>query len=301
MTELLYLTPFLVVAGLVASGRVPLPLAGLAGLAVMAGTAAVALEESGSLTRFYLEGAARGSWLAWQAISVMLAGLFFYRVIEAKRATATASEPPSANAGGPMHLFTICFLIGPFLESATGFGVGAIIVLGLLQQAGLSGPRVVALSLFSQLLVPWGALGIGTKVGAEIADLPLVLLGTCSAWLVAAILISELFVFWWLIKPVVDQLTVKAQLEHLGWVLVLGPVLILLNKLIAVPLAGMLATGLMWFLKTLRDGRREPGQSEARSGQLRPYGILVVLLLATRSVPAIETPLKNTRADRQKA
>ena len=71
----------------------------------------------------------------------------------------------------PRRLWAVCFLLAPFAEAVTGFGVGYIIALAALRRLGLGGLQALLLGLYSQSLVPWGALATGTTVGATLAGL----------------------------------------------------------------------------------------------------------------------------------
>src|SRR6202012_846007 len=137
--------------------------AGIIGWALSVVAAALLLPQLDALPRFALVESAKGAWIAWQAVAVILAGMFFYPPF---RRHEGAMFEAGGRAGAFSHrlLFAVCFLLGPFAESATGFGVGGIIAAAALLRMGLSGVPAVVLALFSQILVPWGALAIGTMI-----------------------------------------------------------------------------------------------------------------------------------------
>ena len=78
----------------------------------------------------------------------------------------------------------------------TGFGVGYIIALAALRRLGLGGLSALLLGLYSQSLVPWGALAIGTTVGATLAGLTPNQLGLGSAILQVPIHAFYLVLYW---------------------------------------------------------------------------------------------------------
>ena len=90
----------------------------------------------------------------------------------------------------PRRLWSVCFLLAPFAEAVTGFGVGYIIALAALRRLGLGGLPALLLGLYSQSLVPWGALATGTTVGATLAGLTPNQLGLGSALLQMPIHVS---------------------------------------------------------------------------------------------------------------
>ena len=91
--------------------------------------------------------------------------------------------PARALDATPRRLWSVCFLLAPFAEAVTGFGVGYIIALAALRRLGIGGLPALLLGLYSQSLVPWGALAIGTTVGATLAGLTPNQLGLASALL----------------------------------------------------------------------------------------------------------------------
>jgi len=102
----------------------------------------------------------RGSWLAWHAISVMVAGLYFHTAIRSTQHSDNSAVAPVTES----QLFTLVIFIGPFVESAVGFGVGIVVIVGYLLQRGVPPMCAALLSLLSQTMVPWGAFAGGLPV-----------------------------------------------------------------------------------------------------------------------------------------
>ena len=170
------MAPLLTVVGLLASGRVSALTAGLLGLLLTFLVAATTTEASAA--RLWHDILV-GGWLAWLVVSIIATGLFFYRSTQ----TRTAIEHGGVTAATPRRLWAVCFLLAPFAESVTGFGVGFIIALAALKRLGIGGLPALLFGLFSQTLVPWGALAVGTTVGAGLAGIPLNDMGVRSALL----------------------------------------------------------------------------------------------------------------------
>jgi lactate permease len=124
----------------------------------------------------------KGLWLAWLVVAVILSGLFFREVISLDVAHTAEGRQASA-LEGRRRAFFACFLVGPFAEAATGFGVGQVTTVAMLQSIGLPSLYVVLLGLFSQVLVSWGAMANGTMVGAAFAGIAPRELGVHSAML----------------------------------------------------------------------------------------------------------------------
>ena len=155
MTTTLALLPLLLVLGLLASGRASALVAGLAGLsATLAASAVIVTQQQGggALAGLFLRETSAGLWLSWHVIAIIAAGMFFYRCQQARGSSANGATLPAT----PRRLWAVCFLLAPFAESVTGFGVGYIIALAALRRLGLGGMSALLLGLYSQSLVPWG-------------------------------------------------------------------------------------------------------------------------------------------------
>src|SRR5690606_30495861 len=109
----------------------------MAGLGGLAAAMAVALWSAPDVVGLgaTLDAALRGAWLAVLVGAVILGGLFF-REAAIGGISLTAGVAP-ATATRRKHLFAACFLIGPFAEAATGFGVGQVTVAAALQRLQL--------------------------------------------------------------------------------------------------------------------------------------------------------------------
>lgn len=83
----------------------------------------------------------------------------------------------------------VCLVVAPFFESCIGFGVGLVVVLPLLLALGHDRLRSVLLGLFGLALAPWGVMGQGIVVAAELAGLQLTSVGVLTAWLTLPMMI----------------------------------------------------------------------------------------------------------------
>jgi lactate permease len=173
--------PF-VVAGVALVGmRLPAAWAGVAALAAALGGAVVwpDLEASGIPVAF-VEGLA----ISGTVLYVLFGGLLLYNVLSAGGAIERVSsflvrlEPEKeALAVG------VVVGVAPFFESVTGFGVAVVISAPILLAAGFSPLRAAVLSSWGQCAVPWGALGVGTVIGADLSGMSFKALSDWSALL----------------------------------------------------------------------------------------------------------------------
>lgn len=294
----LLLVLLLVVVGLFAAGRMTLLQAGLLGL-VLAVPAVGQLQSSGlPFTAFLTRETLAGAWVAWPAIAVIFAGLMFHTVV--KRAqpqlfVGTGAGEGAGEQAGLSHrrLFALCFLVGPFVESVTGFGVGAIVSGAAILRMGLAGPSAVILALFSQMLVPWGALSLGTTVGASLIHVPAEALGVRTAVLFGPLVLAYLGMFWCVCRREGLAMDRRQMGDDLVWVglLVLG--LYAANRFMPVETAGILVAGLLTVLRYWRD---ESPSWLALRHTIRgaaPFLLLTLCLMLTRGIPAFAQGLQS--------
>lgn len=248
------------------------------GLALV--SAAVSIN-SADLPSLVVAEVARGAWLAISPITITLAGLLFHATVSARAGTGRGTELRTHAA-----LFDACLLRGSFFETITGFSVGVVFALGDLRLLGVTGSLAGALSLFSQVLIPWGGLGPGTAIGAALAGVDPARLGAVNAWLSAVWLVLLLAPLWRLARHAGLPASPRDKAESVLTVLALGGLLITASRFVGIEAAGLLAIGpvLAWRLrKRVRDAR-------AWRAAL-PYLVLSGVLIATRLVPPLETLL----------
>ncbi len=281
MPTFLALLPLLLVLALLASGRAGALSAGLAGLAA---TIAVS---GGSLALLAREIPA-GLWLSWQVIAIIATGIFFHRCQQSREA-ATAGETLEAT---PRRLWAVCFLIAPFAEAVTGFGVGYIIALAALRRLGLGGMSALLLGLYSQSLVPWGALAIGTTVGATLAGLTPNQLGLGSAVLQVPIHALYLLLYWRFAREAGVRVPPAQKLDDVAWTAALLALVWLANRYGDVEIAGAAPTALLAAVRFWRDERPDAARVRTTLRLNAPYVALTLALCATRLVPPLRDFLK---------
>lgn len=180
MIYLFWSLPILAVLVLVGSGRATSAVAATVGAALAIAVSLLAAPVPFGPADAAAQ-AARGAWLAWLVVAVILGGLFFKEAASAPAQAAPQAEVPAR--ARRRRLFSTCFLIGPFAEAATGFGVGLVATAAPLRALGLAPVHVVVFGLFSQTMVPRGAFANGTLVGAYLSGVAPADLGVRSALL----------------------------------------------------------------------------------------------------------------------
>lgn len=165
-------------------------LAGLGWPASTAGAASLAAAVLGAVVWPGLEATAvpgaliGGLGTSAQVLYVLFGGLLLYNLLSAGGTVEAVSrflgrlEPDRvALAAG------VVVGVAPFFESVTGFGVAVVISAPILLAAGFTPLRAAVLASWGQCAVPWGALGVGTVIGANLAGMGFGRLSDVSAFL----------------------------------------------------------------------------------------------------------------------
>jgi lactate permease len=297
MNATLALIPLFLVLGLLGSGRAGSLTAGLAGLAAtvtIAGGLALADGGPAALTAVLTRETPIGLWLAWHVVTIIVAGVFFHR------STLTRAVAP-AGAGGeptPRRLWSLCFLLAPFAESVTGFGVGYLIALAALRRLGLGAMPALLLGLYSQTLVPWGALAVGTTVGAALAGLAPGDLGVRSALLQIPIHALYLALYWRLVRQAGVPVPLRQKLDDAAWTALLLALLVVMNLRGAHEIAGAAPCALLLALRFWRDERPDRTRLMDALRVSAPYVALTLVLCATRLIAPLRDLLEPLAAVR---
>ncbi|MFT5509535.1 MAG: lactate permease [Hyphomicrobiaceae bacterium] len=229
-----------------------------------------------------------GAWIAVPAVAVILAGLYFTEVLAT---AATRSDvPDAASTVSARELGTTCLFLGPFIETATGFGVGYVVAVSGVMRAGIGPAGALALAAFSQCLVPWGALGVGTKISAAIIAMPLEDITWRIAIVVAPVLWLMVVFYWQIARAAGVEFSVAQKIEDLLCVTTLSLLLIATSKMLPIELAGLTAIGpVLLFRIWRREGRQLLTTMALR--RATPYLLLILLLGLTKLAPDVRSYL----------
>lgn len=248
-------------------------------LAALAGAYLWSGPGAGALYGAFGEGASTSA----QVLYVLFGGLLLYNLLRAGGAVDEVSgflgrvEPD----GVPLAVLVVAG-VGPFFESVTGFGVAVVISAPILLAAGFSPLRAAVLAGWGQCAVPWGALGVGTVIGADLSGMTFGELSDASA-----LLSLPLFVVFALSAAAFagglsGLRRMWPEATALGLAAGLGT---LLTSLFLVPelsgaVGGLCATALFILVRRRRLAEIRP---PARS--LAPYALLLTLLTGASAGP----------------
>ncbi len=228
----------------------------------------------------------RGAWIGWIVMPYILGGLLFWQ-IASNRTTTQSAAPPLNPLQQRRLLFSACFIIGPFAEAATGFGIGMLATLAMIRVFQLKPAYIIVFALMSQTIAPWGGLGSGTIVAAAMAGVSPTTLAVACSGLVAAVLAAWLPLFWRLAK----QSGIEADKPELRnealWMTSALLLLTLLTYLLGPETACLATYGLLIVVRFFWYDK--PDQAQIKEAILRvlPYVALITILVVIRIIPPI--------------
>lgn len=281
MILLLQAAPLLLLLGLLVSGRAGPLAAVLAALVATLPAAFVSVPAAADFAGFLAEEALRGAFLAVQPIGVVVGGLLFHAAVEQRDGTAAPA------AATPRAIFTATLLMGVFMESVTGFAVGAVFALAALRGMGVRGPPAAALALLALCLIPWGGLGPGTALGAALVGVPAQEIAAITALPNAAWLLALGPVCWRLSAAAGVLVPGEERLAQMAMLLAMAAILVAGHRVLPFEVLGIVAAGAPLLFASWRADPPRTAAHWARSARaLAPYALLTVALLGARAVPA---------------
>lgn len=204
-----------------------------------------------------------------EVLLILLGGLWLNQILEITRAHQKIAELISARTGsGLTSVLLVTHGIAPFAESVTGFGVGALIAIPLLKHLGHCPRNAAVLGLLGLVTVPWGSMGPGTLIAAEMAGMDFNELGALSAALS--------------IIPFVVTGCIAATITGAGrWgfvtaivvALILAVSILLINLTLATPPAGAVGALVSIAVQLICFGKKTTTENITR--WLLPYMILL--------------------------
>lgn len=301
MQYLVWAMPALLVVAAIVSGRVSVAVAALLGLvasapvAVLYGVMPFGNSELGLAL-------ARGAWIGLTIAPYVFGGLLFWRVASRYSSKVGTILAPSQDARVSVlelasdrrrHLFFASFLVGPFAESATGFGVGMLGTVGMLQKFGMAPRYLMVFAMLSQTMIPWGAMSSGTVLAAAYVRVTPATLGLHATVPVALLMPVWLAMFWRTARSAGFEGSVSDCVREASWIAV-GMLLLAAATATIGPETALLASyGLLISAYYLLMER--PGLSElfVVGRKVLPFILLISGLAMARLHPGIRGELSS--------
>jgi lactate permease len=195
--------------------------------------------------------------------------------------------------------------LAPFVESASGFGVGTVVIIPMLMGLGMDALQAATLGLMGQLAVPWGGLAVGISLGAQLTGIDANTLGAYIALLtfpiaigfgLAALAFSGGRKRLWSLWPA--ALLGGLALAAGEWFFSQVPGAELAGVLASIPVILLLAA---WGQLAARRSQAKEAEADVETGlapvstsrnpmlsAIGPYVLLVALLLVSRLVGPVQ-------------
>ncbi|WP_122341806.1 L-lactate permease [Pseudomonas caricapapayae] len=282
MRFLIWLAPILVMALGILSGRLKTSAASLLGLCIaipiglFAGPIDYNLNQVGA-------SLLRGAWIGATITPYILGGLLFWKV-----AAPAVVERQHARVDRGV-IFQACFLVGPFAEAATGFGVGMLATVAMLRHAKLPTVQLMVLALLSQTLIPWGAMGSGTLLAAVYANVSGEALGVFSSLLTSVMMIVIWLPLYWLQIAKAGILgSRRAMISEFCWVIASLGLLTVATWCLGPEIALLASFGPLIVLYTIVRERPSGHRARQLARAALPYALIVSALAIVRLIPALK-------------
>lgn len=170
--------------------------------------------------------------------------------------------------------------VTPLAESLTGFGVGVAVSIPLLVALGFPGRKAAVIGLLGLCAVPWGAMGPGTLIAAELAQVGFTEFGVMSALLNLPVFLATGVVV--ALVAAEDTSRIRAVGAALASGLLLWLCILVANLIFGTAPAGALGAavtlGAHLVVHRLRGTRLTMSRRELQA--LLPYGVLLGGVLA---------------------
>ena len=223
-----------------------------------------------------------------KVLAIIAGGVTLARVMDRTGAQKQLADWLAAGGASLSSALMMANGVVPFMESVTGFGVSLIIGLPLTLAFGFTAYRAALITLMGIVIGPWGSMGPGTLLGAELAGETFMDLGVATAIVnFPAVIISGVVTAFIAARSakvrglmLVGYLCVGAVSGLLLGALVLGS-----NLLLGTPVAGAVGAAIMsvaWLL-VVRKGNLRPGPG----GSIIPYAVLVFGTIAGQLVSSV--------------
>lgn len=287
--------PFVLLLGLKQTGLRASLISALVALVV----AAIIIGDLDQIIRTNADAMRRAVGISFGVLTVLFPGLLLYK-FQSVTGNLEKTVGLLTSLIGAKELQVVALVIGvsPFLEAISGFGVSVLLVAPLLIALGFSSLKAGILVLLSQISVPLGALGVGTMIGAQLAEIPQNDVGQVSLLLSAPL--PALFAVVSLMVAFGTNSARRFALPAIlaGLVKAIGDYY--LAGYVGIEVAGSLSCLFVIATVVLYDVMSPKIAHEARAfrvdGAMRaclPYLFLILALVVTRIIAAIQVPLSK--------
>lgn len=237
---------------------------------------------------------ARGAWVGWIVVPYLFGGVLFWRVAmrddtEGMRVAALRRDQRARRR----QLFAASFMVGPFAEAATGFGVGIVGATSIIRNLGVQPIYLLAFSLLSQTMVVWGAMGSGAVVAAAFAKTSPTSIALNASAFVIAFHVLWLPLFWRLAAKAGLSATSLELVSETLWLAAGLSLTIGATALLGPEIAMLAAYGPLIVLRYVADERPSYCLASSALQRAAPFILLITWLVLTRVLPSLRDSLSQ--------
>ncbi|SDW69780.1 lactate permease [Marininema mesophilum] len=239
----------------------------------------------------------------------LLFGIFLFHLMNERGVIRSFAAIVAKSTHDPVRqVLILAVAFSPLVESASGFGLAAIVICPILIALGFRPVQAIIISLISLSAVPWGSLAAGTVIGSDLAHLDPQNLGTGTA-----LLSLPIFAYFAIIMTIIAdgwKGLKRRWFEVLLTSGTLGLSVWAFNAFVGVELAGVFGAlstlGVELAVIRFVTRREVDQQAESEIGaalaqeenfgklkSLSPYLFLIGMLLFSRLVPGVAEVLKT--------
>ena len=179
----------------------------------------------------------------------------------------------------------------PVVLAAALVGSGQVTTVPAPTGLGLGPMQVVLFGLFSQTMVPWGALANRTVVGAQLAGLVPQDLGVHNALLTAPLLLCWLLLFWRMARRAGIGARDLACFAEALWLATAALLLVAANAALGPEVAALAALGPLVAARFVLRERPDAARWRAAARVGLPFAALILGLAGTRAISAVSIAL----------
>lgn len=285
MRALLAAVPLLAVVASILAGRTSRT-AALIGCGAVLTVAAIAFPVTAETA---LQAGRDWAPVVLEVVLVIGGGILFAETGRATGSQATLAAWLTRSLGtGIAPVLAIVHGFTPLTESVTGYGIGAALAVPLLLGLGLPGKRAAIVGLLGLCAVPWGSMGPGTLIAAQLTGVDFDALGVTTAIFNGTVFLAVGIAAALLVSPPGRRLTNCLAAVASGLVLwggVLGTNL-LIGTAPAGALGGLLVLVCHLAFRVLSGHPVRVSRAVLRAA--RPYGVVLGgVLVATLTFAAL--------------
>lgn len=242
------------------------------------------------------DSALRGIWIGATIAPYILGGLLFWRVgsMTAGQDEDVVHPATTTSLARRRRLFFACFLIGPFAEAATGFGVGMVGTVMMVRHLRVAPKYVMVFALLSQTMIPWGAMASGSLLGAAYVRASPTEFALHAFVPMAALMVVWMTIFWVTLRRANELSSFTESVREVLWIAGGLSALAVATYVLGPETALLAAYSPLIVLRYFLNEPFSWPDVRKRATACLPFVLIIGWLATTRLVPDLRLMLSTT-------